>query len=115
MCSASQTINTPGTFYVFAHACGTMTYWSSYCMPNLIGVQFLRRGAIAYHGAVVTSYNDGSKSSENYALRYMTDGSGKTMGEVSTWLKDEFYSYKRHYMLLGDPTLKPRFQEVTWT
>lgn len=100
--------------YVFAHACSTMGYWSNYCANKVIGVQFLRRGAISYQGAVVSSNNDGPRSSERASLEYFTDGTNKDLGMVSNLLKDEFSSYKRHYMLLGDPTLQPKFEVVAW-
>ncbi|MEM0465109.1 MAG: C25 family cysteine peptidase [Candidatus Pacearchaeota archaeon] len=94
--------------YVFSHACSTNNFWEGF--EKTMGVNMIRKGAIAYIGAVGISYSD---NSEAISLKKLTS-SNITLGEMNKELIKEFSNYKRDYLMIGDPTLKLNLKKVDW-
>jgi len=93
--------------YSFGHACLTNNYWQGGRI--VFGSYFLRRGGIGYHGSTGVTYL--SCGAELNAMKKLTGFNRISLGE----LHKSLYGFVRaHYIILGDPTLKPIFKEVLW-
>lgn len=106
---------------VFGEACLTNNFWQG--GVNTMGPNWIRRGAIAYFGAVGVSQYPDCYDGYSYTCnpnRFMSRLAGsRSLGETSNmiaycvgaccgpfgycWLDD--CSYRDHYILLGDPCL----------
>ncbi len=91
--------------YSFAGACLTNNYWQGSIAT--FGPYFLRRGGIGYHGSTSVTY---SGSNELTAIQNLTGENRISLGELHNNIR-----YARdHFIILGDPTLKPIFKKVIW-
>ena len=89
-------------------ACSTNDFWTG--NVNTFGPNILRKGGVAYFGAVTTAGH--GKLIE--IMQFITEKEKrKSLGELNEYFyTDEFA--KRFYIMLGDPTLIPRFKYVCW-
>ncbi|MEM0475685.1 MAG: hypothetical protein QW343_02735 [Candidatus Norongarragalinales archaeon] len=99
----------------FANSCGTNDY-DGY-KQDTFGWRMLRRGAIAYHGAVQACLE--LFDIELSALKFLTQGTpaNPTLGELNERLYADpaYLHYRGAYFMLGDPTLAPKFKRVDWS
>ena len=100
--------------YVIADACLTLDF--SGCESSLIGAHFIRQGAISYQGAVVVTPDAGAYDGPEFVgLKHLTTQSNLKLGDLNSIMKKEIPdSYRRDFMLIGDPTLEPRLKKVAW-
>ncbi len=103
--------------FVFVDACQTLNYYQSRS-GDLLGVNFIRKGALAYVGNLGVSYNIPKGipiNIENIENIFQKDSTlGYSLFEINNKIYDNVrsvsYSYmipERHYAMLGDPTIIP--------
>lgn len=84
-----------------ADACNTMNYYESQ-EDELFGPNFIRKGGLGYYGSVGLTYVGG------LGLRVINEIlNGSDLGNALRSSSLESFSVREHYMLLGDPTVKP--------
>jgi len=92
-------------------ACSTNSYLIE---KNGYGVNILRKGAMAYTGSIPITYTDNSLR-DNY-VRFLTSNIRMvgTLGYVNRMLYFAYGGsfYGNHYIMLGDPTLIPKFKYI---
>ena len=109
---ASEDIPSLDLPYTISLACQTNNFFAG---GNLtFGPTWIRKGGLSYHAAIPST---NGYHWEKWAVQELTGSSRLTLGRISTNLisrTDYSAEVKRHYMLLGDPTLKPHSKTVTW-
>jgi hypothetical protein len=86
-----------------ADACHTMNYYESE-EDKLFGPNFIRNGGLGYYGSVGVTYVSGF-GLELFEEIIKGSDLGNALESVSE--KIGFTKIREHYMLLGDPTIKP--------
>jgi len=102
-----------------ANACLTNNYWANYTKygeksvggGKVFGGNFMRRGGIGYIGSLPISLKS---TVEVDAIKKLTTETIPT-GRLYTSLCESTEHVMDDYILLGDPTLVPKFKEVDWT
>ncbi len=98
--------------YAVSLACQTNNFWGG--GSSTLGPTWLRRGGISYHAAIPST--DGYNW-ELWSIQELTTPTRQSLGEIASALlarTDYNSEVKRHYALLGDPTLVPRSRSVQW-
>jgi parallel beta-helix repeat protein len=98
--------------YTFSLACLTNNFWGGKGLT--FGPTWIRKGGISYHASIPGT---NGYYWELWAIQDLTGENRLSLGEISTNLinrPDYTYEVKRHYTMLGDPTLIPKSKEVTW-
>jgi len=113
-CGATNTWKLPwfDLSYNMGDACLTNDYWKG--EQEVISINMIRRGAIAYYGAVSVTFGYSSGLIHFYnMIRGMTgaDHNTITLGKVHSSNNREV---KKDYVFLGDPTLQLKLKQVTW-
>lgn len=110
-----QSENIPWLYlsWSFGEACLTNGYYKGF--ENTFGVNMIRKGGIAYHGAVATSYFE---DKEKLALKILTQQRSNqiTLGELNKQLFNhpDALFYSPYFIMLGDPTLILNLNYVNW-
>ncbi|MBN2043195.1 MAG: hypothetical protein JW754_05315 [Candidatus Aenigmarchaeota archaeon] len=98
--------------FVFANACQTLNYYQSYG-GNLIGVNFLRKGALAYIGGLGVVYSSIYPPLTIKHLKIMMEDDfsiGESFYVNNNEINDNYLSVystdpSKQYIILGDPTI----------
>ena len=97
--------------YSFGAACSTNDFWQGKHLT--FGPIMLRRGAMAYHGAMYPT-GSGIFGSELQSMRKVTQTQEVSLGDLNSHIYDFSSTYRHDFIMLGDPTLKLKFKEVCW-
>jgi len=92
-------------------ACLTNDYWQ-YTNRNF-GAHMIRRGALGYVGAVGIAWTSSGNIITN-GIKYLGEDANLTTGEMFLKLRVAGNCWDNDYILMGDPTLQPKFKAVTW-
>lgn len=98
--------------YSMADSCLTNNYWQG--ENDTFSVNMLRRGAIAYYGAVGLTFGPVEGLTDFYYLFQELTGMKAgtiTLGEVHT---SNYSKSKIDFNFLGDPTLQLKLKQVSW-
>jgi len=98
--------------YTMAGACLTNSYWKG--EEETMSINMLRKGAIAYYGAVSITFGSPTGLTHFYDIIKEltdTDANSVTLGKVHSSNTDKS---KLDYVLLADPTLQLKLKQVSW-
>ncbi len=94
-------------------ACSTGLFWWEY-ENYTFSHMFLRKGGIAYMGAVSTAYSSSLPCAKK-TMQIATNQTRLSVGEINKAAVEQCGSaYDLYYTMFGDPVLVPRFKEVNW-
>jgi len=100
--------------YSFAVACLTNNVWVG--GKNTFGINLIRKGIISYQAPI--GLGDAAElECLEQAIKKLTENKGISLGELHNYIINTgcgFKKFKNDYILLGDPTLIPKFKKVKW-
>ena len=100
-----------------AFACNTNNYWDVQGLQSTFGPTFLRRGGMTYYGAIKpVSILDLNRIDSVVlpSLQFLTSRERKNLGEWNQNISDSAKFIAANFLMLGDPTLVPRFKYIDW-